>query len=186
MNCPICHAEVKPGHKYCAACAAKLDVDVFGKGLTDPKSRLRKTGDIYATILQRALATMLDVLILAGTWLMFYGLMSLMDSTMHIGAIRWQSALFVFCSLTWLYFAGFESSELMATPGKVALGLVVLNLKGKPLEFGQATARNLLKLLSLVTLLIGFLMMLMSPLSQTLHDKLAKCVVIKKDPYSHD
>jgi tetratricopeptide (TPR) repeat protein/uncharacterized RDD family membrane protein YckC len=52
--------------------------------------------------------------------------------------VLWYSAI-----EWWLYAAVFESSPLMATPGKLALGLVALDTKGRRLTFFQASKRIL-------------------------------------------
>jgi eukaryotic-like serine/threonine-protein kinase len=81
--------------------------------------------------------------------------------------------------VNWLYFAGFESSQLMATPGKRALGLAVTDLAGRRLDFGRATGRWFCKLLSVISLGIGYLAMLFSPRQQTWHDSLSGCLVLQ-------
>ena len=50
--------------------------------------------------------------------------------------------------LQWLYFALFESSASMATPGKLAMGMKVTNLNGAGIGFGQATGRYFGKIVS--------------------------------------
>ncbi|MGI6206690.1 MAG: RDD family protein [Anaerolineae bacterium] len=80
--------------------------------------------------------------------------------------------------LGWLYFAGFEASESQATIGKTALGIMVSDLRGDRVGFGRASLRYLGKLISLLTLGIGFLIMLRHPRKQALHDRIAGTVVI--------
>src|SRR5262249_36626750 len=43
--------------------------------------------------------------------------------------------------ITWLYYALMESSSKQATIGKMALGLQVTDMEGKPVTFGRATGR---------------------------------------------
>ena len=80
----------------------------------------------------------------------------------------------------WLYYAGFESSAGRGTPGKRMLGLRVTDLEGRRISFGRATGRYFGKLLSAVILYIGFLMMLGDSQKQTLHDRMAGCLVLKQ------
>jgi len=47
----------------------------------------------------------------------------------------------------WLYEAGFQSSSLMATPGKILCGVIVTDVEGKQIDFGQATIRVFCKML---------------------------------------
>ena len=58
----------------------------------------------------------------------------------------------------WLYAALSESSRYRATVGKRIMGLQVVNTDGSKLTFGQASARHVMKFLSLFSLGIGFLM----------------------------
>ena len=58
----------------------------------------------------------------------------------------------------WLYSALLESSPNQATCGKMALGIVVTDLNGERISFGRATGRHFGKILSGLTLGIGYLM----------------------------
>jgi uncharacterized RDD family membrane protein YckC len=83
--------------------------------------------------------------------------------------------------LNWLYYALLESGTTQATIGKKALGLKVTDMAGQRITFGQATGRYFGKILSAMILLIGFLMMIWDNKKQTLHDKLAGTLVVKKN-----
>jgi uncharacterized RDD family membrane protein YckC len=82
--------------------------------------------------------------------------------------------------INWLYYASQESGAAQATFGKKALGLKVTTLSGGRISFGQATGRYFGKLISGLILLIGYLMMLWDNKKQTLHDKMAGTLVVKK------
>ncbi|MEL6707403.1 MAG: RDD family protein [Pseudomonadota bacterium] len=80
------------------------------------------------------------------------------------------------------YFVGFEGSPKQATPGKMAMGLVVTNQAGGRLSWPHALARFLAKFLSLVVFLIGFVMVAFTPRKQGLHDLLARTLVVRGRP----
>jgi uncharacterized RDD family membrane protein YckC len=81
--------------------------------------------------------------------------------------------------LLWLaYFAGLESSESQATPGKRVLGLKVTDLAGRRISFGRAVARRFAMLLSVLTLGVGFAMAGFTRRRQALHDMVAGTLVI--------
>ena len=80
----------------------------------------------------------------------------------------------------WLYEAGLIASSKQATIGKMALGLVVTDLAGGRLTFGRATGRYFAKIVSSLTLMIGYLMQPFTERRQALHDLLAGTLVIKK------
>lgn len=82
--------------------------------------------------------------------------------------------------LYWLYFALMESSSKQATIGKIALGLKVTDMHGERIGFGQATGRYFGKIISGLTLLIGYIMAGFTEKKQALHDILAGTLVVKK------
>ena len=78
----------------------------------------------------------------------------------------------------WLYFALLESSPKQATLGKMALGIKVTDLSGDGISFGRATGRHFGKIISALTLLIGYLMAGVTRRKQGLHDLMAGCLVV--------
>lgn len=79
-----------------------------------------------------------------------------------------------------LYFTFMESSKFQATIGKMALGLIVTDLNGGKLDFAKAFIRNLCKIISNVTMLIGYIMAGFTEKKQALHDMIASTLVVKK------
>lgn len=75
------------------------------------------------------------------------------------------------------YFPVMESSEKQATLGKMAVGIKVGNSKGERLSFMNALGRFFAKILSNITLYIGYMMAGWDPKKQALHDKLANTYV---------
>lgn len=80
-----------------------------------------------------------------------------------------------------LYSTLMESSKLQATVGKLALGLKVTDLQGNKLDFVKALVRNLCKIISNFTLLIGYIMAGFTEKKQALHDMIASTLVLKKN-----
>ena len=56
-----------------------------------------------------------------------------------------------------LYFTFMESSKYQATVGKLALGIIVTDVNGAKLDFTQALVRNLCRIISNITMLIGYI-----------------------------
>lgn len=79
-----------------------------------------------------------------------------------------------------LYFTFMESSKYQATIGKIALGLIVTDLNGGKLDFSKAFIRNICKIISNVTMLIGYIMAGFTEKKQALHDMIASTLVVKK------
>jgi uncharacterized RDD family membrane protein YckC len=86
----------------------------------------------------------------------------------------------VSAALSWAYFALMESSPLGATVGKIALGLYVTDSHGDPITFARATARYWLKIVSTLTLMLGWFMAGFTPQKQALHDVLAGTLVLRR------
>jgi uncharacterized RDD family membrane protein YckC len=82
----------------------------------------------------------------------------------------------------WMYFAAFESSDFQASLGKKAMGLKVTDLAGRRISFGRATIRYFSKSLSTFVFLAGWIMAAFTPQKQALHDILASCLVVYREP----
>lgn len=87
--------------------------------------------------------------------------------------------------LTWLLPAAITIGcwlALAATPGKLLLGLRVVNAEtGARLNFVQCVARYVGYIVSAIPLLVGYFWMLRSARRQTWHDLLAHSVVIRRE-----
>lgn len=81
--------------------------------------------------------------------------------------------------LNWLYEALLTSSRWQGTLGKKLLNLRVTDLAGNPVSFGRATARYFGKILSGMTMYIGFIMVAFTERKQGLHDLLASTQVLR-------
>jgi uncharacterized RDD family membrane protein YckC len=77
----------------------------------------------------------------------------------------------------WIYEASMESSSRQATVGKMALGLKVTDLEGRRISFARASGRYFAKIISGMTLLIGYIMAGFTQRKQALHDMIAGTLV---------
>src|ERR1700730_8844268 len=83
--------------------------------------------------------------------------------------------------LAWIYNAGMESSRHQGTLGKMALGLIVTDLLGRPIGFGHASGRYFAKIITgLIPLGIGYAMAGFTEKKQALHDMIAGCLVLRR------
>lgn len=80
----------------------------------------------------------------------------------------------------WIYAAAMESSSHQATLGKMALGIRVVDMDGSRISFGKASGRYFGKVVSFLTLGIGYLMAAFTRQKQALHDMMAGCLVVDK------
>jgi uncharacterized RDD family membrane protein YckC len=132
----------------------------------------------YAGFWRRSLAALLD----NAVWVFFY----LWIYVWIVGGAFLASdtagivALFVFFSLWFNYFA-FCEWRWGQTIGKNATGIEVRSVDGaERLNFGQASIRNLLRLIDVFV--IGEVMVAAAKRRQRLGDKAAKTVVVRRAP----
>jgi uncharacterized RDD family membrane protein YckC len=69
--------------------------------------------------------------------------------------------------------------KMGATPGKMALGLKVVDEHGGPIGFGRATGRFFGKILSGIVCMIGYIMAAFDEEKRALHDRLCNTRVVK-------
>jgi uncharacterized RDD family membrane protein YckC len=104
------------------------------------------------------------------------------DSTIpvaFISLILLASALSIV--ITWVYYAWMESSQYQGTLGKMALGLIVTDLQGRPISFARASGRFFAKIITgMIPLGIGYIMAGFTEKKQALHDMIAGCLVLRK------
>ena len=136
----------------------------------------------YASFGARLLAMIIDMVILNTASSMiqapFLALMlgNLNPTTMIVG---FAAPLLVGAGLAVVYTVWLESSAWQATLGKKILGLRVVDLDGQRITFWKSASRNFYKSISTLILGIGYLMPLWTAKRQALHDRMARCLVIK-------
>ena len=81
----------------------------------------------------------------------------------------------------WLYYALMESSKQQGTLGKMALGIKVTDIEGNRISFGRATGRYFGKIISTMTIYIGYIMAGFTARKQALHDIMSDCLVVRKN-----
>jgi uncharacterized RDD family membrane protein YckC len=79
-----------------------------------------------------------------------------------------------------LYYSLMESSSLQGTLGKKVFGLCVSDIDGQRLTLPRAVGRNFAKLLSTLSLGIGFVMCGFTNKRQALHDLLSSTLVLRR------
>ena len=82
--------------------------------------------------------------------------------------------------LAWAYYALMESSPAQATVGKIALDIYVTDREGDPIDFRRASIRFWAKVISTMTLMLGWLMAAFTPRKRALHDYLAGTLVLRR------
>lgn len=144
----------------------------------------------YAGFWLRFVASFIDVSILICPMTVMSFLVDLVVGKLLGEAVWWERSLvatviyLTFYYLTLVpYYAVFESSPLQATPGKLALGLIVTDLEGNRISLCRAVLRNAGKILSDLTIFgfyVGYLLAAFTEKKQALHDLTAQCLVVRK------
>ena len=207
MFCSKCGSAVAAGAAFCSSCGQPIPaMAVAGSGpiaaaATFPAAApafprsAAASNVLYAGFWLRFVAWVIDRIVLwvAGTIVMLpfaasLGLRGMMrgrppftdpaDVIAFMGTFFWLIVIAI--ALDWLYFAGFESSAWQATLGKKALGLEVTDLGGQRISFGRASGRFFGKIISNLTLLIGYILAGFTEKEQALHDMIAGTLVTRK------
>lgn len=126
----------------------------------------------FAALLTDGLVSLLFFILAFGTFKM------IQTEDNQIEAIAAGS--FVLVVMHWLYFTVMESASGQGTLGKLACGIIVTELDGTRISFRTANERFFSKIISVLILGLGFIMAGFTVKKQTLHDKVAECLVINR------
>ncbi|HHW42039.1 MAG TPA: zinc-ribbon domain-containing protein [Syntrophomonadaceae bacterium] len=181
MYCPECGVQNPDVANYCSRCGCQLRSGAVAAS--------EEKAVNYAGFWRRFVAYVIDIIVLScGRWIIGFiiGFMIgifLGGLGVDIGAIKATAEAFdsiLGLVLPWLYFTLFESSSKQATLGKMAMGIVVTDLSRNRISFGRANARYWSKIISTVTLLVGYIMAGFTQKKQALHDIIAGTLVVQK------
>ncbi len=207
MFCSRCGVRVEEGARFCQACGQEVGAALPGApsamGAPSPAVAMSAPASPplpYAGFWVRFAAYLIDGLILGVPFcfmivvLIFllggFGLVMRrhpVDPSAAAAAVAGPIVLGIIFGwlflliLTWLDFAGMESSERQATFGKSIMSLRVTNLEGRRLSFGHATGRFFAKIVSgMIPLGIGYIMAGFTARKQALHDLIAGTLVLQR------
>lgn len=141
---------------------------------------------VYAGFWRRAAANLIDgfalgLITLPVTLPILFAAGLAGDAGHGAGIVFGQLAVQLFAFVaTVLYFSCFHASRLMASPGKLAVGIKVVRPDGQRLNFGRSLGRGLAYYLSYFTLYIGFLIAAFTQRKQALHDLICDTLVVDR------
>lgn len=168
--CSRCGTQISENVNFCQKCGNPLAVPGNPPGILE-----------YAGFWKRFLSSIIDAIIVNILGLVIGFMFGFMYGLTLGTAEGVEGPSFIMGLLiSWIYYAGLESSPRQATYGKSAIGIIVTDLNGNRISFGKATARYFAKIISALLLLIGFLMIGFTEKKQGLHDIIAGCYVIVK------
>jgi uncharacterized RDD family membrane protein YckC len=200
MYCPNCGTAAAAGQNFCAKCGGQLAHN--GASAVPPSAPpplpARPTGpppsppsmssapatnaatSTYSGFWRRAFAWLLDCVIIyvaAAVVALLVGVIATRVSGNSLGLGARELVIVALLFSPWLYYAIMESSALQATVGKLAVGVKVTDLEGKRITFLRATGREFAKILSGMTLGVGYALVVFSSQRQALHDMIAGTLV---------
>lgn len=110
----------------------------------------------------------------------FYAELEMMShsSTIFWGVAFWKVAGYWLIAV--LFEVCFSGSSLQATPGKLLLGMKIVDLNGRRISYWRSLGRFLGKFLSAI-LWIGIIMIAFTKRRQGLHDKIAGTLVVLRE-----
>ncbi|MEP6633417.1 MAG: RDD family protein [Luteimonas sp.] len=182
-----------PGGFWRRCAAWSLDAAIVGlpllaltwshlvRGLRVARAAFDALSGRIAAMLSDGLATMQDPQVLLLQWLQ-QGALRAESETLQ--AALWDSvqpALTAFIVVAAVYWIVFEHSSWQATPGKRALGLVVVDAQGRRLSLGRSIARHCAGALSWITCNLGHALAAVPPDKRALHDRIAGTRVLQHD-----
>lgn len=184
--CQHCGAQHADDASFCPTCGSW--VGSVG-GLAAPQAATR-----YASFWQRVAAYVIDQLVVGIPYnvisaLVLHSTPNVTSTTDASGkvSLHWTGDWALFGVLfvasivaSWLYQALMQSSSRQATVGKMVLGLIITDEAGNRISFARATGRYFAGILNVLTLGIGYLMVIWTPHKQALHDRIAGTVVVRK------
>jgi uncharacterized RDD family membrane protein YckC/Tfp pilus assembly protein PilE len=154
-----------------------------------PAAAVTQSASLYAGLGQRFVGYLLDyvifgvlaVIVIVVVWI----LLEKVANSVEVSAVNYlldnrrlfSAALALI--LGWLYFAGLEGSRLQGTPGQRIMGIKVTNKAGAHVSLWRASARLIVKPVSVSFFMVGYGMALFTAKRQTLHDLIAGCLVVK-------
>lgn len=141
------------------------------------------TSLVYASFWTRFGAKFIDTLILYVINLLVSfaaGTAMVPDAKNPAAALAPMFGVFALQLVIQAAYATFFVGKFQATPGKMALGIMVITPEGGPVSYGRALGRHFAEMLSGIILGIGYLMAAFDQEKRALHDRICGTRVVKK------
>lgn len=202
MYCPSCGRETPDASQFCSSCGAYLTPAPAGvstggaapppPAVGVPQRTPASAAAPYAGFWVRFLAYFIDAILLNAAAFILFLPVAMILGVASVGVGRMGEDILgglitlawfpVSIVIAWLYEAMFTSSVRQATPGKMALSIIVTDERGARISFGRATGRYFGKILSGMIFFIGYLVQPFTEKRQALHDMLAQTLVVRRQP----
>ncbi len=177
MECKVCTQDNPPEARFCGNCGAALAPTVERPLPVSPEPLLAPAVAVeYMGFWIRFGAAIIDTIIV---WL-FYGVLSSLAYILPV--VSWFPVSVISLVGPLLYYWLFTGLKGQ-TPGKIAVGIKVVNAQGNRPGLASAALREILgKLVSAIVFYLGFLWIVWDRQKQGWHDKIAITYVVKVEP----
>ncbi len=195
-GCPNCGRMIDAGQQVCPYCNYNFEQldEMFIKY---EKEKLKEfVMPKYGGFIKRIVATSLDLVIFS----VIFGIINLVYlyftvpnyysdlfnflvdfAHIDIAVILKNYFIFILFPIFYFFYCVFrQSSKKMGTIGERLLGLEVVDENDSPISFSKAFGRNLARILNILTLGIGFLIIIFTPKKQALSDIVSHTYVTNK------
>ena len=133
----------------------------------------------FATLDLRLLAVMIDYVIITAIYCLLAVIIVSFSQAQFFKIIVSAAGFILIPLIKFIYASIMEASAKQGTYGKFWLGIKVSDEQGLPVTLSRSFFRNAAKLLSSLTLGIGYLIGFFDKRQQCLHDRIAGTMVIK-------
>jgi len=133
----------------------------------------------FGTFDQRATACIIDWFIISAVFVVLTFIVVALTGNVIARALISGSLLVVIPTAYFIYHVIMECSAKQGTYGKQILKIRVTDLEGNRITASKAITRNLAKVLSILTLFIGYLTAYFNKKQQCLHDMIAETLIVK-------
>ena len=194
-GCPSCGRMVSSEEQKCPYCNYDF-TDLSNIINKYEKERLKEVKvPKYAGFIKRVVSTGIDTIIwsiifsiITSLYVLYNnGIESIisMDSLLIADISSMQSNTVLICwalmPICYFFYCVFrQSSKKMATIGQKIVGIEVITIDDEPMSFTKAFVHNFAKILNVITLGIGFIILIFTPKKQSLSDIVTKTCVANK------
>ena len=174
-GCPKCGRTLDADVAVCPYCGYQFDkLNAYYTRIKDKK--LEAHGK-YAGFLKRIISFLVDFIFIG----LILGLIFILLIVLKINITIPNYMYFVIFIITLILYKIILESFVSTTVGKKLVGIKIETIEGEKIGFSKALIRNISIVLDIITLGIGYLLILFNKEKMALHDMVAKTIVVNDE-----
>ncbi|HEY40841.1 MAG TPA: hypothetical protein G4O18_03165 [Dehalococcoidia bacterium] len=178
MQCKVCGQDNPPEAGFCGNCGAVLATTAepaTPEAIPTPPTVTPEVQAEYIGFWVRFVAAIIDAIILGAVY-------AILSIPVFLDLMLFPPLRFSLFLLSWLYFWLFTGLKGQ-TPGKMVVGIKVVNVRGEKPELFLAAVREILgKFISGAVFCLGYLWIAIDEEKRGWHDSIANTHVVKVEP----